>query len=152
MELNGTYELNLPPEVVWSALFDAETLASAIPGCERLEQTAENAFSATVRLKIGPVSAKFNGEVELSEMIAPQSCLLSGKGSGGIAGFAKGSARLNLAPRDGGTMLTYTADAALGGKLAALGSRLIQSTTNKLANEFFSRFSEVLNNKANQSA
>lgn len=145
MELTGTHELNQPPEVVWAALFDPEILQGAIPGCEQLEQTDENAFAATVKVKIGPVGARFKGEVELSEMVPAQSCLLSGKGSGGIAGFAKGTARVELVPQGAGTVLTYTADAALGGKLASLGSRLIQSTANKLANEFFTNFSGVLN-------
>jgi len=145
MELNGTHELNQPPEVVWTALFDPATLAGAIPGCEHLEQTGDNAFAATVKLKIGPVSARFKGDVELSQMVPPQSCVLSGKGSGGIAGFAKGSAKVLLEPCNGGTTLTYTADAALGGKLASLGSRLIQSTANKLAHEFFTNFSQALN-------
>lgn len=145
MELTGTHELNQPPEVVWAALFDPAMLRNAIPGCEQLDQTGENAFSATVKLKIGPVSARFKGDVELSEMVPPRSCLLSGKGSGGIAGFAKGAARVELLPQGTGTMLTYTADAALGGKLASLGGRLIQSTANKLANEFFTAFGQALN-------
>lgn len=145
MELTGQHQLNQPPEVVWAALFDSAVLAAAIPGCEDLTQTTDTAFAATVKLKIGPVSARFKGDVDLSEMDAPRSCLLSGKGSGGIAGFAKGSARVALTPHEGGTLLTYTADAALGGKLAALGSRLIQATANKLANEFFTSFSRVLN-------
>lgn len=149
MELTGTHELNQPPEVVWAALFDPDTLRSAIPGCEELDQTGENAFAATVRVKIGPVKARFKGEVELSEMVPPQSCLLSGKGSGGIAGFAKGSARVELTPQNDCTVLTYTADAALGGKLASLGSRLIQSTANKLSNEFFTSFSQALNGEVN---
>lgn len=148
MELNGTHELNQPPEVVWAALFDAATLAGAIPGCEQLDQTGENAFVATVKLKIGPVSARFKGDVALSDMVPPHSCVLSGKGSGGIAGFAKGLASVRLEPQNGGTVLTYTADAALGGKLASLGSRLIQSTANKLANEFFTNFSQALNGEA----
>lgn len=145
MELTGEHRLNQPPEVVWAALFDNATLAVAIPGCEQLEQTAENAFAATVKIKIGPVAARFKGDVELSEMVPPMSCLLSGKGSGGVAGFARGSAQVVLTAIEEGTLLTYTADAALGGKLASLGSRLIQSTANRLANDFFTTFSQVLN-------
>ncbi|MCW5712018.1 carbon monoxide dehydrogenase subunit G [Shinella sp.] len=148
MELIGTHELDLPPEVVWAALFNPAVLKGAIPGCEELVQTGENSFAATVKLKIGPVSARFKGDVELSDMVPPQSCVLSGKGSGGIAGFAKGAAKVELVPKDGGTVLTYTADAALGGKLASLGSRMIQSTANKLANEFFTSFSQALNEGA----
>ncbi|KAA0972186.1 carbon monoxide dehydrogenase subunit G [Aureimonas fodinaquatilis] len=145
MELTGTHQLDQPPEVVWAALFDSAVLAEAIPGCTALEQTADNAFAATVKLKIGPVSAQFKGDVEISDINAPHSCLLTGKGSGGVAGYAKGSARVELEPAEGGTILRYTADAALGGKLASLGSRLIQSTTNKLAQEFFTNFSHRLN-------
>lgn len=114
MELNGSHALNFPPEVVWAALFETATLTASIPGCEELEQTSDTTFAAIVKLKIGPVSAKFKGDVELSDMEAPRSCLLSGKGSGGIAGFAKGSARVQLTPQEGGTLLTYTADAAVG--------------------------------------
>jgi len=146
MEMTGSQVLQHRPEEVWRALFDPEVLAKAIPGCEALQQTADDSFSATVRLKVGPVSARFKGDVEISEKRAPLSCLLAGKGSGGVAGFAKGSAAVTLAPHEGGTLLTYSADAALGGKLAALGSRLIQSTAAKLADEFFVRFAEVLNN------
>jgi carbon monoxide dehydrogenase subunit G len=147
MELTGRHELTQPPEVVWAGLFDAATLAESIPGCEELDQTSDTTFAATVKLKIGPVSAKFKGDVELSEMVAPRSCVLSGRGSGGMAGFAKGSARVELAAENGGTILTYTADAALGGRLASLGSRLIQSTANKLANEFFTNFSQALDRR-----
>jgi carbon monoxide dehydrogenase subunit G len=145
MELTGRHELDQPPEVVWAALFDPAILAASIPGCEELDQTGENTFVATLKLKIGPVSARFKGNVELSDMVAPHSCVLSGQGSGGMAGFAKGSARVELLPENGGTILTYTADAAPGGKLASLGSRLIQSTANKLANEFFTKFGLALN-------
>ncbi len=147
MELTGTHTLSQPPEIVWAGLFDATMLAESIPGCEDLDQTSDTTFAATVKLKIGPVSAKFKGDVELSDIVEPQSCLLSGKGSGGMAGFAKGSARLELLAENGGTILTYTADAALGGKLASLGSRLIQSTANKLANEFFTNFGEALSRR-----
>lgn len=145
MELTGTHQLDQPPEIVWAALFDSAVLAEAIPGCTALEQTADNAFAATVKVKIGPVSAQFKGDVEISDINAPRSCVLTGKGSGGVAGFAKGSARVELEPADGGTILRYTADAALGGKLASLGSRLIQSSANKLAQEFFTNFSQKLN-------
>lgn len=145
MELTGSRSLSQPSEVVWRSLFDPAVLARAIPGCEALEQTADDVFAATVKLKVGPVSARFKGEVELSDKEPPFACTLSGKGSGGIAGFAKGTAWLTLEPSGEGTVLTYSAEAALGGKLAALGSRLIQATAAKLADEFFTRFAEVLN-------
>lgn len=144
MELTGTQHLPLPPEAVWAALFDRDILARSIPGCEELVQVDDTHFTATVKLKIGPVSARFRGEVELGERLPPQSCLLSGKGTGGVAGFASGSARVTLEPEDGGTRLTYLADAAIGGKLASLGSRLIQSTANKLAGDFFTNFNRAL--------
>lgn len=147
MELIGTQRLMQPPAVVWKALFDREVLASAIPGCKELEQTSETTFSAVVQLKIGPVSAKFKGDVELSDIVEPFSCVLAGKGSGGIAGFAKGSAHVTLSEDNGGTLLNYSADASVGGKLAALGGRLIQSTAQKLAEEFFTNFTTILSEK-----
>ncbi|MFD1952289.1 CoxG family protein [Sphingomonas arantia] len=147
MELTGRHELTQPPEIVWAGLFDPAMLAESIPGCEELEQTSDTTFAAVLKLKIGPVCAKFKGDVELSDMVEPLSCMLSGRGSGGMAGFAKGSARVELTPENGGTVLTYTADAALGGKLASLGSRLIQSTANKLANEFFTNFGAALDRR-----
>lgn len=145
MELTGSHSLSQAPEAVWRALFDPAVLARAIPGCEALDQTSDDAFAATVKLKVGPVSARFKGEVELSDKEPPFACTLSGKGSGGIAGFARGSARVTLSRQGDGTLLSYSADAALGGKLAALGSRLIQATAAKLADEFFTRFAEILN-------
>lgn len=144
MELTGTYSLPLPPEAVWAALFDRDILARAIPGCEELEQTSDTSFTATVKLKIGPVSARFKGDVELSDIEAPNSCTLSGKGSGGVAGFAKGAARVTLEPEGEGTRLSYTAEAAIGGKLASLGGRLIRSSAQKLSEQFFSTFTAIL--------
>lgn len=144
MELEGTQVLVADTDKVWTALFDREVLERAIPGCESLEQTGETSFAAVVKLKIGPVSARFKGDVELSDMDSPMACTLSGKGTGGLAGFAKGSARVTLAPEAGETLLTYTAEAAVGGKLAAIGSRLMKSTAQKLASEFFASFEQIL--------
>jgi uncharacterized protein len=144
MELVGTKILEATPDVVWQALFDRAVLEQAIPGCESLEQTSDTTFVAVVKLKIGPVSARFKGEVELSDIDPHKSCTLSGKGSGGIAGFAKGAARVSLAPDGTVTVLNYTADVAVGGKLAALGNRLIASTAQKLTDEFFANFTNVL--------
>lgn len=144
MELEGTETLNATPEAVWRALFDRAVLERSIPGCETLEQTSDTEFSAVVKLKIGPVAARFKGEVELSDIDPLRACTLSGKGSGGIAGFAKGDARVTLEAVGGVTILTYRAQAAVGGKLAALGSRLIKSTAQKLAGEFFANFALVL--------
>lgn len=144
MELEGTVTLNASPDEVWQALFDREVLQRSIPGCESLQQVGEAAFAAVVKLKIGPVSARFSGDVELSDIEHPKACTLTGKGSGGIAGFAKGSARVTLEDRGTSTVLTYRAEAAVGGKLAALGSRLIKSTAQKLAGEFFANFGAAL--------
>ncbi|WP_249762069.1 CoxG family protein [Falsihalocynthiibacter arcticus] len=122
MELQGTQPLSATPDQVWTALFDRDVLERAIPGCESLEQTSDTSFSAVVKLKIGPVSARFKGDVELSDIDPGKSCTLSGKGSGGIAGFAKGAARMTLTPEGGGTVLDYTADVAIGGNSPPWGT------------------------------
>lgn len=144
MELEGRQPLAATPDQVWAALFDRDLLEQAIPGCESLEQTSDTSFKAVVKLKIGPVSARFKGEVELSDIDAGKSCTLSGKGSGGIAGFAKGSAKVTLTPEGNDTILDYTADVSVGGKLAALGNRLIKATATKLTGEFFANFDRAL--------
>ncbi|NRB17039.1 MAG: carbon monoxide dehydrogenase subunit G [Rhodobacteraceae bacterium] len=144
MELLGSQNLAATPDQVWAALFDRDVLEQAIPGCESLEQTSDTSFVAVVKLKIGPVSARFKGEIELSDIDPGKSCTLSGKGSGGIAGFAKGAARVTLTPEGDYTVLDYTADVAVGGKLAALGNRLIKSTAKKLTGEFFANFTKAL--------
>lgn len=144
MELDGSYRVKAPAETVWSALFDRDVLARAIPGCRELEQTGDTSFRAVVQLKVGPVSARFKGNVELSDIVPPRSCTLTGAGSGGLAGFARGTAKVLLSEAGDDTNLTYTAEAALGGKLAALGSRLITATAKKLAAEFFSNFAAIL--------
>ena len=144
MELEGIQTLPADAETVWTALFDRAVLERAIPGCESLEQTSDTSFAAVVKLKIGPVSARFKGDVEISDIEPQKGCTLSGKGTGGIAGFAKGSARVMLESKFNETQLTYTAEASVGGKLAALGSRLIKSTAQKLAGEFFAAFEEIL--------
>ncbi|MEY8120224.1 CoxG family protein [Falsihalocynthiibacter sp. BN13B15] len=152
MELQGTQPLSATPDQVWTALFDRDVLERAIPGCESLEQTSDTSFSAVVKLKIGPVSARFKGDVELSDIDPGKSCTLSGKGSGGIAGFAKGAARMTLTPEGDGTVLDYTADVAIGGKLAALGNRLIKATAQKLTGEFFANFTTALTGEAKEPA
>jgi carbon monoxide dehydrogenase subunit G len=139
MELEGSFYLAAPPESVWLALNDPEALAQAIPGCEKLEQTEENGFSAIVRLKLGPLDARFSGSVRLSDLDPPHAYTLSGQGQGGVAGFAKGSARVALAREREGTRLSYQAKIELGGKLASLGGRLLSGVAAKLAEEFFFR-------------
>ncbi|CAN7706145.1 CoxG family protein [Neorhizobium sp. LjRoot104] len=141
MEITGEYRLEEPRENVWVRLFDPDVLRRCIPGCKELTQTAENSFDAKVVLKIGPVSATFAATVEIRDIEAPESCRIIGKGNGGIAGFAKGDCVVRLAQDGDATILTYRADADIGGKIAALGGRLVQATSKKLADQFFLSFS-----------
>ena len=142
MEMTGEYKIPAPREKVWDALNDPEILAKCIPGCQELNKESETELSATVKSKVGPVSATFKGKVTLSEIDAPNGYRIAGEGSGGVAGFAKGGAEVKLADDDGNTVLTYVADAQVGGKLAQIGSRLIDSTAKKMANEFFGKFAD----------
>ena len=135
-------------ETVWAALNDAEVLRACIPGCEELEKTSDTELSARVVQKIGPVKAKFKGDGELSNINAPESYTIRGEGSGGVAGFAKGGADVVLAEDGAETILTYEVQATVGGKLARLGSRLIDSTARKLAGQFFENFQAHLNGPA----
>lgn len=144
MEISGEERIAAPREKVWAALNDPEVLRQCIPGCQTLEQRSPTELAATVKLKIGPVSASFSGEVTLSDINAPESYRISGEGKGGIAGFAKGFADVSLKEDGADTILTYKADAQVGGKLAQLGSRLIGSTSQKLAQQFFADFNSVL--------
>ena len=142
MEMQGEYKIPAPREAVWEALNDPEVLAACIPGCKELEKTGENGFAATVQAKVGPVKATFKGDVTLSDIDPPNGYRISGEGKGGAAGFAKGGAAVTLQEDGDGTLLTYTVDANVGGKLAQIGSRLIDSTSKKLAGEFFEAFVE----------
>lgn len=144
MDMEGTYRIPASRETVWQALNDPEVLKACIPGCESLEMTSPTEMTAAVTSKIGPVKAKFKGAVTLENINAPQSYTIVGEGKGGVAGFAKGSADVSLAEDGGETVLTYTAKAQVGGKLAQLGSRLIDSTAKKMADEFFGKFSETV--------
>lgn len=129
---------------VYAALNDTDILKASIPGCEELVRTSDTDLEAKVVLKIGPVKARFGGKVTLDPSKAPERFSLSGEGNGGIAGFAKGGADVELVEQDGGTLLRYTAKADVGGKIAQLGNRLIQGTAKKLSGEFFARFSEAV--------
>ena len=145
IDMSGEERISAPIDRVWQALNDPAVLEQCIPGCERLVAERENAFSAIVTIKIGPIKARFAGEVELSNIDPPRSCTISGEGKGGVAGFAKGGADVTLheeAP--GTTLLIYAAKVDIGGKLAQLGSRLIQSTSKKLADEFFGKFNQTV--------
>ena len=144
MDMSGEQRIKASLEKVWEALNDVDVLKASIPGCEKLEKTSETEMTAAVTLKIGPVKAKFKGEVELTKLNPPNSYTIVGEGKGGIAGFAKGGADVALTEDGEGTILTYTAKADVGGKIAQLGSRLIDSTSKKLAGQFFEKFGEIV--------
>jgi carbon monoxide dehydrogenase subunit G len=148
MKLSGENRINARPEEVWRALNDADVLRQAIPGCESLEKISDTEFKATVAAKIGPVQAKFNGQVQLSGLDPPRAYTISGAGSAGPAGNARGSAHVRLEPDGNGTKLTYDVDAQVVGKLAQLGSRLIDSAAKMLASQFFNRFEEIVGGPA----
>ena len=140
MEMQGTRQIAAPRPVVWAALNDPEVLKTAIPGCETLTGSPEDGFEAVVKQKVGPVSATFSGRVVLSDVVPLTSYTISGEGKGGAAGFAKGSAAVRLDDKDGGTQLIYEVKANVGGKLAQLGSRLIDGFAKKMADTFFQNF------------
>ncbi|MEH6728066.1 MAG: carbon monoxide dehydrogenase subunit G [Hyphomicrobiales bacterium] len=144
MELNDEIIINAPMSRVYEALNDPEILQQCIPGCEELVKHSDSELEAKVVLKVGPVQARFSGNVELDKSGAPDAFSLSGSGNGGAAGHAKGGADVTLREVDGSTILNYTAKAEIGGKLAQLGGRLIQSTAKKLAAKFFKKFAEVV--------
>lgn len=142
MDMNGSHRIPAKREIVWAALNDPDILKACIPGCDSLDMTSDTEMTAAVTSKIGPVKAKFKGAVTLTDIKPPESYTITGEGKGGVAGFAKGSAKVNLAEEGDETVLTYEAKAQVGGKLAQLGSRLIDSTAKKMAEEFFTSFSE----------
>jgi len=144
MEMTGEERIAAPKQKVWEALNDPEILKACIPGCESLERRSETELTAVVGIKIGPVKAKFKGEVTLSQLNPPHSYTISGEGKGGVAGFAKGGADVGLSDDGEGTLLSYTARAEIGGKLAQLGSRLIDSSSKKLAGEFFENLNKAI--------
>lgn len=144
MELSDEIRIAAPKHVVYAALNDAEVLKQCIPGCEELIKHSDTELEAKVVLKVGPVKAKFSGNVTLDTDGAPDTFSLSGQGNGGAAGHAKGGADVTLTAEGDETILRYDAKAEIGGKLAQLGSRLIQSTSKKLAAKFFTSFAEVM--------
>lgn len=150
MEMTGEQLIPADRQRVWDALNDPEVLKQCIPGCQTLEQTGDNGFEATVQAKVGPVKAKFKGAVTLSNINAPTSYTISGEGKGGAAGFAKGSADVTLEDAPEGTLLKYAVDAKVGGKLAQIGSRLIDSSAKKMAGDFFQEFSNALGTPAEE--
>ena len=144
MQMTGEQRIDAPIAVVWRGLNDPETLKACIPGCQSLEVIAENRFRASATIKVGPISARFGGEVELSDLDPPHSYRITGEGSGGVAGAAKGGARVTLEPQGQSTLLRYEVDAEVQGRLAQLGGKLIDATAKQLAGVFFSRFSETV--------
>ena len=144
MEFTGRYVIPATPEAVWAALNDPEVLKACINGCEQMVKTDPTHFEASVTLKIGPVKATFKGKVALEEMNPPHRCVLRGEGQGGVAGFAKGEAEILLTQEEEGTLLTYTAKASIGGKLAQIGQRLIDGASRQIADEFFAKFAHVV--------
>lgn len=144
MDMTGEYRIPASKQTVWEALNDPEILKASIPGCQELEKVSDTELTAKVATKVGPVSAKFSGKVTLSDIDAPNGYKISGEGQGGVAGFAKGGAEVKLEEDGAETVLTYTATAQVGGKLAQIGSRLIDSTAKKMANEFFGKFVEQI--------
>lgn len=143
MEMLGNRKLGITQQQAWDALNDPETLKKCIPGCDRFESTGDNEYSVGLAVKVGPVSAKFNGKVTLSDIQAPDSYKLAFEGQGGVAGFAKGSSGVSLKPpADGaeGCELDYTVQAQVGGKIAQLGQRLIDGAAKSTADDFFKRF------------
>ena len=144
MKLSEKRLIAAPPEAVWAGILDAEVLKECIPGCQELSGNADDGFEAVVVQKVGPVKATFRGTVALSDLDPGKSCRLSGEGKGGAAGFAKGGAVVRLEAEGDGTRLSYDVDASVGGKLAQLGSRIIDGFSKKLADQFFTRFQEVI--------
>ncbi|MEP3329395.1 carbon monoxide dehydrogenase subunit G [Sedimentitalea sp.] len=148
MQMNDSIEIAAPRDVVWEALLTPEVLKECVPGCQEMSGSAEEGFEATVVQKVGPVKATFKGAVTISDVVQGESLTLSGEGKGGAAGFAKGGAKVVLSESGEGTLLTYDVDAKVGGKLAQLGSRIIDGFAKKMAAQFFTRFQEVVQGPA----
>lgn len=145
MKMTGEYTLPADRETVWRALNDPDVLGASIPGCEEFEKVADNEFRAAAMVKVGPVKARFKGTVILSDIDAPRSYRISGQGEGGVAGFAKGGAVVNLAEApEGGTVLAYDVEAQVGGKIAQVGQRLVNGAAKKTADQFFANFRQQL--------
>ncbi|MEN3296561.1 MAG: uncharacterized protein V7642_5814 [Burkholderiales bacterium] len=144
MEMSSAQLVPAPQDKVWEALNDPELLKACIPGCESIEAAGENAYKIVMLAKVGPVRARFAGKMQLAEMNPPESYSLVFEGEGGMAGFAKGKADVKLSPEGEGTLLSYTAKAQIGGKLAQIGSRLVDGAAKKTADDFFAAFVEKL--------
>jgi len=143
MKLSGSYQIKLEKQKVWKALNDSDILKQAIPGCEEFTKKSDTEFTATATNKIGPFNATFTGDIELKEIDAPNSYVIEGSGNSPV-GFASGSAKVSLEDNNGGTKLSYTVEANVGGKIAQVGSRLIDMTAKKMSDIFFGKFSELI--------
>ncbi|MCF2524710.1 carbon monoxide dehydrogenase subunit G [Bradyrhizobium sp. G127] len=153
MQMNDSQRIPASREKVWMALNNPEVLKQCIPGCQELDMTSPTEMTAKVVIKVGPVKATFGGKVTLSDLDPPNGYKITGEGSGGVAGFAKGGAAIRLeAIGDNETILHYEVDSQIGGKLAQLGGRLIDSTAKKLAGEFFAKFGAIVSESANSAA
>ena len=148
MEMNGEQRVPASREIVWAALNDPDILKACIPGCQELIKSSETNMTAVAVIKVGPVSAKFQGAVTLSDLDPPNGYRITGEGQGGVAGFAKGSAVVRLEEQEGETLLCYQVSADIGGKLAQLGGRLIDATARKMSDAFFKKFSEEIQQRA----
>ena len=146
MKLSGSYQINLEKQKVWEALNDPEILKKAIPGCEEFKKNSETEFTATATNKIGPFNASFTGDIELKDLDPPNSYKISGSGNSPV-GFANGEASVLLEDFEGGTKLTYTVEVNVGGKIAQVGSRLIDITAKKMADIFFKKFTDIISAK-----
>jgi len=145
MQIAEDRTIAAPPATVWAALFDPDVLKASVPGCSELTGSAEDGFDAVVTQKVGPVKATFRGTVTVTDRVEGESCTLTGSGKGGAAGFARGEARVTLAPTDdGGTRLSYQVDAKVGGKLAQLGSRVVDGFAKRMAGDFFTRLQQQI--------
>ncbi len=148
MQMTDTRQIAAPPSEVYAALLSADVLKACVPGAQEVTGSPEEGFEATVVQKVGPVKATFKGQVSLSNMVENQSLTITGEGKGGAAGFAKGGAEVRLAEKDGGTELSYDVEAKVGGKLAQLGSRIIDGFAKKMADQFFNTLQETLEGPA----
>ena len=146
MKLSGSYQINLEKQKVWKALNDPEILRKSIPGCEDFKKDSETEFTATATNKIGPFNASFTGNIELKEINAPHSYVIEGSGNSPV-GFASGEAKVKLEDSEGGTKLIYEVEANVGGKIAQVGSRLIDMTAKKMADIFFGNFSDLISSE-----
>ena len=144
MNQAGEYRIGAPRETVWRALNDPDVLARCIDGCEALTKVGDDTFQATVKARVGPVSATFTGEVKLTDLDPPKSYTLVADAKGGAAGFGKGTAKVSLADDGAATILRYEVEGSVGGKLAQVGQRLIDGAARKMADDFFAKFGEIV--------